>query len=392
MSNIASSPFDRLSERVAALQAAGHTVINLVQGMPPFGPPPSAVRALEAAVSSGAYDRYGTNAGLPVLRQALSDQLRQSEGMDVDPDEIIITAGGNQAFTLALMTTLEAGDRVLLPGPFFANHDMALRAVGVVPVEVPTNEAHGFALSWDNLAPYVTPDTRAVVLCTPGNPTGGRINHVEMTAILGNLASLGITVITDETYMHFIHSGDENTRSHVSATSIAGWRDNVILTGSFSKSFGITGWRVGYMAAHPDVIEQAIKIQDATIICAPVACQAGIAEAVRHDWHYAKRSHEVLAARQAAIVNALGDSDRVMWTPTNAGFFAFLKIQTGQTSYDFARDLLDQAHVVTIPGSSFGVAGEGHIRVSYGSTPPGELEEAIKRIVACAESSSPRRP
>jgi len=182
---------------------------------------------------------------------------------------------------LAALTTIDPGDEVVLAGPYFVNHEMAISAAGAIPVEAPVSESNGFAARWTDIEPHLTARTRAVVLCTPSNPTGAVVGREDLERIISELARRQVTLICDETYMHFVYDG-----THASAASIDGWRDNVVVVGTFSKSFAMTGWRVGYLLADRRVCDEALKVQDAMIICAPVISQRAVEAAVRTDWNY----------------------------------------------------------------------------------------------------------
>ena len=251
------------------------------------------------ALASPATHLYCADAGLSSLRSALCDRLREHHGIDATPDDVIVTAGGNQAFMLAATTLLDPGDEVILSTPYFVNHEMALRAIGAVPVEACVYEAQGFRTRWMDIEPHITPRTRAVVLCTPSNPTGAVIAADDLTHIVLELRARGIVVLCDETYMHFVYDAAVTAQARstgradvanaagagilvsASAAAVEGWRDNVVVLGTFSKSFGMTGWRLGYLLAGAAVCAQAIKIQDAMIICAPVPAQIVAEAAVR---------------------------------------------------------------------------------------------------------------
>ena len=281
--SISLPPFDVLNTKAANLRAAGHDVITLGQGVPGFGPPAAAIDAARRALASPATHLYCADAGLSSLRSVLCDRLREHHGIDATADDVIVTAGGNQAFMLAATTLLDPGDEVILSTPYFVNHEMALRAIGAVPVEACVYEAQGFRTRWMDIEPHITSRTRAVVLCTPSNPTGAVIAADDLTKIVLELRARGIVVLCDETYMHFVYdaavtdqarsagrAGGANAAGagilvSPSAAAIEGWRDNVVVLGTFSKSFGMTGWRLGYLLAGAAVCAQAIKIQDAMI-------------------------------------------------------------------------------------------------------------------------------
>jgi aspartate aminotransferase len=368
-------PFDVINHRAAALRERGLDVISLGQAVPGFPPPPAALAAAQRALSNPDVHRYAADAGLPSLRDALCGALAREFASDVAPDEVIVTAGGNQAFMLAAMTVLDPGDEVVLPGPYFVNHEMAIRTVGAVPVEAALDESAGFGTRWKDIAPHITSRTRAVVVCSPSNPTGAVTTGEDLADIIHELAERHVALICDETYMHFVFDG-----RHVTPTSLAGWREHVVVVGTFSKSFAMTGWRVGYMIASRDVVAEAIKIQDAMIICAPVISQVAVEAAVREDWNYMKAFDPELRKRRAALVSGLAGVGGLSWTPAGGGFFAFVRTPSGRDSDALAAAILESVYVVTIPGRAFGKSGEGHLRLSYGAVGVDLLVEACDRL------------
>jgi hypothetical protein len=239
---------------------------------------------------------------------------------------------------------------------------MAVQAAGAIAIEAPVADHESYSVTWDDIAPALTDRTRAVVLCNPSNPTGAPVDAMHGTRIVSELANRGILVISDETYMHFVYDG-----AHWSAASVPDWRRNVTVVGTFSKSFAMMGWRVGYMLADAAVCAQATKVQDAMIICAPTISQLAAEAAVREDWDYAKTFHPDLLERRRRLSEGLSRCDGVSWVPTRGGFFAFARVDRCMDSNSLAMQLLEQAHVVSIPGSSFGRSGEGCLRLSYGS-------------------------
>ena len=375
VSGLVMPPFDVLNQKAAALRLQGHAIISLGQAVPGFGPPASAVEAARRALSEPPTHRYSADAGLPSLREALCETFESERTIDGRPDEVIITAGGNQAFMLAAMTLIDPGDDVVLAAPYFVNHEMAIRAVGGTPIEAPLLESAGFSARWSDLAGHITARTRAVVLCTPSNPTGAVVAGDELRRIVRELSSRRILLVSDETYLHFVYDG-----THASAASVEGWRQNVVLVGTFSKSFGMTGWRAGYLLADRDVCRHAIKIQDAMIICAPVISQIAVEAAVRDNWNYAHSFHEELRARRTALEEGLAAIPRLRWSSTAGGFFAFVRVEGCLDSVGLADEILDRVHVVSIPGATFGRSGEGFLRLSYGASSVEELREACARL------------
>jgi aminotransferase len=368
-------PFDPMNRRAAELRAAGHHVISLGQAVPNFPPPEPALRAARAALDTPDVNLYATDAGLPSLRTALASRLGDMACASIGCDDLVITAGANHAFTLALATLVDPGDEVILPAPYFTNHQMAVVAQGAIPIEAPVADRATFSVRWSDIAPHLTTRTKAIVLCNPGNPTGAPIDADEGAHVIREAAAFGIAVISDETYAHFVYEG-----VHWSAASAHDWRRNVIVIGTFSKSFGMMGWRVGYMLADTSTCAQAVKVQDAMIICAPVISQVMAEAAVKESWSYPVTFHAELRERRRMLADGLAAIPRVTWTPTRGGMFAFARIDGCRDSTRLSLDLLEHAHVVTIPGAAFGNCGEGHLRLSYGYADRADLTEAVHRL------------
>ena len=383
--NMALPPFDPLNGRAAELRAEGHHVISLGQALPYFAPPASAMEAARRALDTPDVNVYSTDPGLLSLRTVLAERLQQTLGTTCDARDLVITAGANHAFTLALTTLVDPGDEVVLPAPYFTNHQMAIVALGAVPVEAPVADRETFSIRWSDIEPHLTARTKAVVFCTPSNPTGAVIEPREGERIVSELARRGIVVFSDETYMHFVYD-----RHHWSAASVPAWRNNVVVIGTFSKSFGMMGWRLGFMLADAAICEEAVKIQDAMIICAPKVSQIAGEAAVRESWNHAVSFQREFIERRRIMHAGLSAIPGVRWTPTAGGFFAFVRIPRCDNSYAFAIELLEREHVVAIPGSAFGASGEGYLRLSYGAVPREELAEAVSRLTGLLQAPARR--
>lgn len=372
-------PFDPLNMRAAHLRAQGHRVITLGQALPFFPPPDSALLAATEALRSPDVHAYTTDPGRPSLRRLLAERLGEF-GIECGADDLIITAGANHAFATALTTLVNPGDEVLLPAPYFTNHFMQVQASGARPVEVPLADQESYRVTWDDLSPSITARTRAVVLCNPGNPTGAPIAAADGVRIVAELAARDIVVISDETYMHFVFEG-----KHWSAASARDWRRTVVVIGTFSKSFALMGWRVGFMLADRAVCEQAVKIQDAMIICAPSASQMIAEGALRDDWGYARRFQDDFLRRRQIVADRIAAIPGLSWAPAGGGFFAFTRVAGCTDSNALAVRLLEEAHVVTIPGAAFGKSGEGCLRLSFGSVSEADLVEGLDRLAAFSD-------
>jgi aminotransferase len=366
-----------LNRRAAELRAQGHHVISLGQAVPFFPPPASALTAARDAIDSPDVNRYVTDPGLPSLRGVLAQRLSDTLGASIDRDDLLVTAGANHAFTLVVTTLIDPGDEVVLPAPYFTNHQMAVAAAGATPIEAPVADRATFAVRWSDIEPHLTARTKAVVLCNPSNPTGAPVDEADGQRIVAELARRGVLVVSDETYMQLVYEG-----AHWSAASVPDWRRNVVVIGTFSKSFGMMGWRVGFVLADAGVCAEAVKVQDAMIICAPAISQIAVEAAVRADWNYPLSFHDDFRRRRRIMHDGLGSIPRLTWTPTRGGLFAFTRVEGGDDSTALSNALLEQAHVVTIPGAVFGASGEGYLRLSYGYASEADLADAVRRLAA----------
>ncbi len=369
---------EAINSHAERLRREGAQVISLGQGVPGF---PVAFKALESArqaLKEPSTHIYSPDAGLFPLRKALSAALGEYNGIEADPEcEIIITAGANHAFVLALFTLLEPGDKVLLPSPYYFDHEMAIRIVGGHPVVVALSEKAGFRLRMEDLEPFLETNPRALVIISPNNPTGAVYEPRELRQIGRTLAAKDIQIITDETYQHFVYDGAE----HFSLASMPDEiRAQVITIGSFSKTFSMTGWRVGYLVAEPGFIQEALKVQDAMLVCAPVISQKAALGALSEPSQEMARRRQILDERRQLLIERMAEIPQLMWHPTRGGYFAFVRVEGCSDSSKLAMEILDSVHVVTIPGSVFGQHGEGYLRLSYGSVELSDLDQACRRL------------
>ena len=367
--------FDLLNNIAAKWRAKGADVIALGQALPGFPPPAIAIEALRSVADDPASHIYSSDAGIPELRRGLAASLAMLKG-SVDPEnEVIITAGGNQAFQLALTTLIDPGDEVVLVSPYFLNHEMAVRSVAAVPVEAPAAATRSFQPTWDDIAPHLTGRTAAVVLVSPSNPTGAVVSPPELGRIVAECAARDLFVLVDETYLRFHYDSAPQT-----AVALHTWRDNVVVVGSFSKAFAITGWRCGYLLGNAAVTAEAMKIQDCMVICASVPVQRAVAAVLEQDPDYPMRWMDELRSRRDFLTAALRMIPGVEPVRPAGGFFVMARFEGIADSRSAALALIDKQQVVTVPGAFFGRAGEGYLRISYGAATRDRLETACGRI------------
>jgi aspartate/methionine/tyrosine aminotransferase len=308
------------------------------------------------------------------LRIAVADWLHALGRGAATAENLLITTGANQAFMLAVLALLDPDDDVLLASPYFLNHETAVRASSAVPIEVPAGPETGFTLALEDFERAITPRTRAVVIVSPSNPTGAVTPAPELERIARALLDRDIALVVDETYLPFVYDAQP-----FSATALPQY-PNVISIGSFSKAFAMTGWRLGYLAGPAHFIEEALKIQDAMVICAPAIAQAAILGALQEEPRYIEQFLPELRQRREFLRDRIAGVPELQWSGAAGGFFAFVRVEGCSDSLALATRLLDETHVVTLPGRLFGQAGEGFLRLSYGAMGTEEIGTAVERI------------
>jgi aspartate/methionine/tyrosine aminotransferase len=355
----------------------GRPLINLGQGIPDLPPPPECLAALTARLTDPALHRYGPDQGLPELRAALAADYRRRLGVRLDPErEILITAGANHAFFQALLATVRPGERVVLAAPYYFNHLMALQLLGMHGLEWPVAvRGERFALDLERLDDRLAAGAAGVVCVNPNNPTGAVFGEAEIRGVVDACARRGLTLFYDEVYS-LIAFGEAPPHPF----RMPGGREHAIVLGSFSKLFGMTGWRVGYAIAPPAVVEQMMKAQDTTVICAPVAGQVLAAECLRRAPGYPAAYCAELRRRVARLANAVRAVPDLEWREPAGALFTLLPYRRPEPSRELALRLVREAGVMAIPGAAFGAAGEGHLRVSFGFSDEAVIAEAGRRL------------
>ena len=379
VSAVAMPPIDALNTRMSRMNMAGADVISLGQSVPFFGPPPQMLDAVREALDSFGprLHTYGPDAGIPELRDALARKLSDFNGVTFDPGtQLLVTPGSNQAFMVAMTTILEPGDEVAIASPYYFNHHMAIELCGGRVREIPLSEENGFQMRMEDLEQALSERTRAVVIISPNNPTGAVYRPEEIATITRELTELGIYVISDDAYEVFCYDGAR----HTSVAGLADSVDNIISLGSLSKTFGMTGWRVGYMAASAELCRQALKVQDAMAICAPIISQVAAIAALERMPEYPLGMIAELDDRRSLLEKTLEEIPSLHWNKSDGALFAMVRADVTGQDRELAWELLERAQVLTVPGSAFGAQWEGFLRISYGCSPRDRYEEALSRL------------
>ena len=374
-----------LSERVQAVKPSGirkffdlastmKDVISLGVGEPDFETPWQVRRAGIASLEKGR-TFYTSNWGLQQLRDEIAGLALRRYDLFYDPhDEIVVTVGGSEAIDNALRAIVSLGDEVLIPEPSFVCYTPLTTLAGGVPVAIPTVAEEGFKLTPERLRAAITPKTKALILPYPNNPTGAIMNRQELEAIADVLRDTNIVVLSDEIYCMLTYQGE-----HVSIAQIDGMRERTIVIDGFSKSYAMTGWRLGWAMGPRELMKSICKIHQFGIMCAPTTAQFAGIEAIRtgdDDIIHMRSQYDI---RRRFLVSELRSIGLECFEPHGA-FYVFPSIKsTGLTSEEFCNRLLQEQHVAVIPGDAFGESGAGHVRISY-SYSMTHLREACSRI------------
>lgn len=349
-------------------------VIALGRGDPDFHTPPHIVAAAKRAIDDNQH-HYTAPAGLLQLREAIADTLRRENSLDYRADEIIVTAGVQESIMLCMLGLIDPGDEVLITSPRFTTYDMAVTMCGGVPVPVPTYEADDFALMPAEIEKRITPKSKVLVLVTPNNPTGA----VTPPAVVREIAALvqkhNLILISDEIYAQLIYPGSE----HLSAASLPGMKERTITLNGFSKSYAMTGWRVGYLAAPAEFIQLLIEPRHTLSINAGTPSQFAALAALTGPQDVVDAMLEAYGERRAYLMRALSDLGFTYGHPGGA-FYLYTNVShSGMPATLFCEELLKQAGVMVFPGMLFGDEDDRYIRISF-LQPIERLREAVGRL------------
>lgn len=349
-------------------------VISLGIGEPDLDTPEKIVEAGCKALKNGK-THYTANAGIIELRKEISEFLKKAN-VNIDPEkEVIVTTGAMGALSMCLMVILEEGDEVLIQDPQWLNYKAQVKFVGGKPVPIPVYEKNEFKLMAEDIEKRITTKTKAIMINTPNNPTGAVLDYEELKAIADIAIKKDLIVIADEVYHTLVYDGQK----HFSIAALEGMKERTITINSFSKSFAMTGWRVGYAAGNEKIIDKMIKLQENLVACVNTSGQYAATEALRN-YELSSELKDVFLRRRNLIVDHLNKINGISCIVPKGSFYLFLNIKkTGMTSKQFANDLLEKESVITIPGSAFGEMGEGYLRIAY-TLKEEKLIEAAERI------------
>lgn len=377
--SLPASGIRKIFDQVVVLERKGEKVIRFDVGRPDFETPRFVVEAAKSALDNG-FTKYVANRGIPDLCDAISRKLETQNGVRYDPGaEIIVTVGASEAVAITMLGILEPGSEALIPTPAWPHYECCARLAGATPVSVPLDLSDGFALTSDLLERRVTEKTRLLVVGSPGNPSGRVYSKAELEDILSFAIRHDLYVLADEIYECFIYDDPPPCFA-----SLPGARERTILVNGFSKTFGMTGWRIGYLAAPAELAAQLNKPHQYMTVCATSFAQMGAVAAYTHPESAAFVSGITrdFKNRRAALLESVKGVDSMRYCHPGGAFYFFPALPgSAPASEQVALTLLEKAKVAVIPGAVFGEDFDNHIRISYGSCSVEDLREGVRRIL-----------
>ena len=371
-------PIAEINRIAATLATRGTDLINLGQAIVGLPPPEAAVTMVRRYLDETACHVYSPDPGIPELREAIAIYLRERKHIpEAVASRIMATCGANQAFVNAILTVTNPGDEVVFFGPNYFDHVFAIKLGACVPMEVemPSGTDGRFTIDFDALERALTPRTRCLVVVSPGNPTGSLVPAGDMARLCELCRDRRIWLVSDETYDLLTYAPE----GHTSPASL-GIHDRVIVLASFSKTFSLAAWRMAYMYGPEEMIEESIKVQDALVVCAPVPSQMAVIGALLDVDRYRARIVPELKSRKGALFEILQASKSLDPVTPDGGTFILAKISGFHSSLGYCRELVTQTGIITVPGSAFGIYGEGYVRISFGNQPVERIREAGDRL------------
>ncbi len=369
--------------RARALEAQGRDVVHLEVGEPDFDTPANIIEAGANALRTG-WTHYGPAAGQPELRTAIATYLNSTRGTAYDAANIVVTPGGKPIMFFVILALLEAGDEAIYPNPGFPIYESMINFVGAKAVPSPILESRNFALDVDQLPSLITPKTKLLIINSPANPTGGVLSREEIARIAELAVEHDLTVLADEIYAEILYEGE-----HVSIASMPGMAERTIILDGFSKTYAMTGWRLGYGAMPVEFAQVIANLMVNSNSCTSMAVQRAGLEALTGPQDDVRAMVAAFRRRRDLIVDGLNAIDGISCLRPKGAFYVFPNIAgVGMKSKAFADLLLNDFGVAGLSGTAFGQYGEGYLRLSYANSEE-NLNKALERIAAAVESVRP---
>ncbi|MGB9856111.1 MAG: pyridoxal phosphate-dependent aminotransferase [Caldisericum exile] len=361
------------------LERQGKSVIHFEIGEPDFNTPENVKEAGIKAIKEN-YTHYSPTQGILELREAVAEYISKTRDIKVTPDEVIITPGGKDVIFGTMLSLLDEGDEAIYPNPGYPIYESAIRLVGAKPVPMPIREENDFAFDRKEFEKLVTPKTRLIVINSPANPTGGILSYEDLEFIADIAKKNDIMILSDEIYSRIIYEG-----KFVSIASLPHMKERTVILDGFSKTYAMTGWRLGYAVANKEVIEALKRVAVNSFSCVATFVQMAGIEALRGPQDEPERMRKEYEERRNLIVQGLNEIPGFSVKMPKGAFYAFPNVKkVGKSSKELADYLLYEAGVCTLSGTAFGEYGEGYLRFSY-ATSKENIVEGLKRVKQAIE-------
>jgi aspartate aminotransferase len=374
MSRLGTETAFEVLNKARALERQGKEIVHLEIGEPDFDTPKNVVQAAVGALRNG-WTHYGPSAGLPDLRQAIAEEVSRTRGVTVNSDEVVVVPGGKPIIFFTLLALADEGDEVIYPNPGFPIYESMINYLGAKAVPIRLHEEKDFSLDVNELAALITDRTKLIILNSPQNPTGGVLSRQDIRDIAEAIGERNIMVLSDEIYSRLIFDGE-----HYSIMSVLGFKDRTILLDGFSKTYAMTGWRMGYGVMRPDLATHITRLMTNSNSCTASFTQVAGVEAIRGDQSSVEHMRTEFQRRRDAFVTGLNRIKGFSCRMPKGAFYVFPNItQTGWKSKKLADALLEEAGVACLSGTAFGDYGEGYLRFSVANSLE-NLNKALERI------------
>lgn len=371
------SEFEVLSKALA-LEAEGRSIVHLEIGEPDFPTPPHVVAAAEQALADG-HTHYVPSPGIRPLRETVAAHLRGSGRLDARTEQVVVTPGAKPVMFFTMLALCEPGDEVIYPDPGFPMYASIAAFTGATPVPLPLREDNDFRVDPDELAALVTHRTRLLILNSPHNPCGSVLTQADVEGIARIAIDNDLVVLSDEVYSSLSYDGESASRPP-SVLDVDGMAERTVLLDGWSKTFAMTGWRLGYGVFPGELVEPVTRLVVNSVSCVPAFCQYAAIAALEGPWDAVGEMREAFRARRQVVVDGLNAIEGISCREPGGAFYAFPNVQGLEMSSDKLADaLLQEAGVACLPGTAFGSAGEGFLRLSYANSVD-NLRAALARI------------
>jgi len=361
--------------KAKALEREGREIVHLEIGEPDFDTPNNIKEAAIKAMKAG-YTHYTPASGIPELRNAIAEYLSKSRGIDVDPEEVVVTPGAKPIIFFSILACVEPGDEVMYPNPGFPIYESMINFVGAKPVPMPLKEENDFRIDNQDTVEKITKKTKMIILNSPENPTGGVLSKDNLEVIADRIKGReDVFVLSDEVYSQSIYEG-----KHLSVASLPDMKDKTILLDGFSKTYAMTGWRLGYAAMRKDLAQKATQLMINSNSCTCAFTQMAGVEALRGPQIEPKKMVEEFRRRREVIVSGLNKIKGITCKKPRGAFYVFPNVKSfGMESKKLSDFILQKAGVAVLSGTAFGAYGEGYLRLSFANSVE-NIQKALKRI------------